>query len=632
MSQHQKSRFVTIQTDQPAPNGTTFPGRLLGYSLALSLLSVTAVVAQNGPNGQQGQNQDQNRGRGPNIVDVGGPLTPGFARPPLLVNITPGNTGYYTPGQVRLAYGFDQITADGSGQTIGIVDAYGNSSIQSDLDTFCSTYGLASTTVKVVGTTGRNSGWALETALDVEWAHVIAPKAKIILSVARTASIGNLLGAVNAAVNAGANVISMSWGASEFSGEQSYESYFQHPGVTYVASSGDSAELTGGVEVEWPAASPSVVGVGGTSLYTDASGKYYEVAWGGSGGGLSSYFLLPSWQTGWNTFSLNQRGVPDVSYNADPNTGVPVYDAVNGGWWIVGGTSVGAPQWAAAIALANQLDPSGAVNGNSDIYLAAGTAPSINSGNFFDVASGANGNDDDDKSVTGYDLVTGLGSPNVAGLVPALAGVTPPSPDFTVSVTPGSQIVPPSGQTTYSVTVTAVGGFSGNVDLSVSDLPSGATGAFTPSSVTGSGSSTLTISTAETSVGTYALSVTATATSGSLTHTATATLVVANPDFSISANPSSLTVRHGSSTSSTITVTPSDGFTGNVSLTATVSPVVSNGPTVSFNPQQIGGGSGTSQLTVRTTSRTPRQGYTITVTGTTSGSLTHDVPISLTVN
>jgi subtilase family serine protease len=574
-------------------------------------------------------------------VFVGGPHRPGYARPPLRILVSPAATSAavpYSPAQIRHAYGFDQLSASGAGQTIAIVDAYGNQNIQSDLNTFCSQFGLKSTTVQVIGSNpgGNGNGWDLETSLDVEWAHVIAPDATIILSVAPTASDSDLLAAIDAAVAKGAKVVSMSWGGTEWSTESAYDSHFNLASVTFVASAGDSGELTTLPEVEWPAVSPYVVGVGGTSLYLDANGNRIagpsgpsETAWSSSGGGLSSYYGIPSWQKGWNTWA-SKRGVPDVSYVADPNTGLYVYCSTYSppGWYQVGGTSAGAPQWAALIALANQGRVSG-VSGNSDIYrtTVAGTPPTISANNFLDISSGSNGSNPDDMSVVGYDLVTGLGSPVATGVVPALVALAPASPDFSVSVTPTSGSVAPGGGTSYTVNVSALDGFSGTVSLTVSGLPTDATYAFNPSSVSGSGSSTLSI-TAGTTTGTFTFKVTGT--SGSLTHSATATLVVGTPDFSISASPTSQTVRHGSSTSYTVTVAPLGGFVGTVSLTASVSPVVSSGPTVSFSPVQISGGSGNSTVTVRTSGSTPRRGYTITITGT-SGSTSHSTSVSLTV-
>jgi subtilase family serine protease len=471
------------------------------------------------------------------IVNLGGSPSPGHARPPLFVNFGPFNgpgngkgansaatSIYYTPAQVRHAYGFDQLSATGSGQTIAIVDAYGSSSIQKDLNTFCSDFGIATTKVTIYypqGTPSANAGWAQETSLDVEWAHAIAPGANIVLVVAKSASYTDLLGAVDYAVNSGATVVSMSWGGSESSAETSYDSHFSsHPGVTFVASAGDSSE-----GVEWPAASPYVVGVGGTSLYLKSDNtRSSETAWSGSGGGISQYESAPSWQSGWS--GLANRGVPDVSYLADPNTGVLVVYQNN--LYVFGGTSVGAPQWAALVALSQ----ASLTSGDAALYSVAGTANTINPSYFYDIQSGNNGADPDDYAIAGYDLVTGLGSPVAAGLVPALSGGSGgPTPDFALAVSSSSQTVTAGGSTSYTVTVTSSGGYNGTVKLSVSGQPAGATATFTPSSVSGgSWSATLSIqTTSKTSAGTYTLTITGTDTTGtsvSPTHTVSATLVV----------------------------------------------------------------------------------------------------------
>src|SRR6266700_1061584 len=414
-------------------------------------------------------------------VKVGGPPRPGHARPPLHINLTPSVSTSYTPAQIRHAYGFDQLAASGANQKIAIVDAYGNAHIQSDLDTFCSQFGLNSTTVQVIGNnTGSDAGWALETALDVEWAHAIAPGATIILSVAASNGSGDLLNAVDAAVNAGATVVSMSWGGPEFSGMSFYDNHFNRPNVTFTASSGDN-----GAGVEWPAVSPYVIGVGGTNLYLDANGnRSSETAWSGSGGGISSYYTESAYQTGWQT--SNRRGVPDVSYLADPNTGVLVYDSVNGGWFVVGGTSAGAPQWAALVALANELRVSSGSTPldslSSLLYpLAQGstTVPyTVNPAYFYDVSQGNNGGYD---AAPPYDFVTGLGSPVANTLVQALAPSTQ-NPNFSISATPASQTVTAGANAGFNVSLTSVGGFTTSVSLSVSGLPSGATASFSPAS------------------------------------------------------------------------------------------------------------------------------------------------------
>ncbi len=559
-----------------------------------------------------------------------GPPGPGHARPPIHINLSPSVSASYSPAQIRHAYGFDQLAATGAGQKIAIVDAYGNASIQSDLNTFCNQFGLSSTTVQIVGSNpGSDTGWAMETALDVEWAHAIAPAATIILSVARSSSLGDLLSAVDAAVNAGATVVSMSWGANEFSGMSTYDSHFNRAGVTFTASSGDN-----GAGVEWPAASPYVVAVGGTSLFLDANyNRTSETAWSGSGGGISKYYARPAFQNGWQTAS--GRGVPDVSYVADPNTGMLVYDSVNGGWFVVGGTSAGAPQWAALIALGNQVRAqNGSANlsgANNIIYpLAQGstTTPyTVNPTYFYDVSSGGNGGY---TAAAPYDYVTGLGSPVANTLVPALAPVSG-SPDFSLSVNPVSATITAGAGATYMVSVASLNGFAGTVTLSATGLPAGATATFNPTSVTGSGSSTLTISTSTSiAAGTYPITISGA--SGGLTHTTTATLIVqaGTPaaDFSLSVSPGSSTIKGGRSTAFTVSITPSGGFADTVSLSVSGLPSSSS---YSFSPASIQG-SGYSTLTIQTTSATPRGSYNVIVTGTStaaSGSLKHSATVSL---
>jgi subtilase family serine protease len=568
-------------------------------------------------------------------VSMRGAARDGYAQPALYVNVDPSFATPYGPAQIRHAYGFDQVLAsgtDGTGQTIAIVDAYGNPSVQSSLDTFCQHFGLPNTTLQIIGNNvGGNSSWALETALDVEWAHAIAPGAAIILAVANSNSDVDLLAAVDAAVQAGATIVSMSWGGPEFGSETTFDSHFNVPKVTFTASSGDSGES---VSVEWPAVSPYVLSVGGTGLYLDINGNQSvpQVAWSGSGGGLSVVYSAPPWQNGWFQAGWPAaRGVPDVSYVADPNTGLYVYDAYDGGWFMVGGTSVGAPQWAALIALVNQLrGAAGALTTpSSTIYsLAQGsiTTPfTVNSAYFFDVTQGSNGSDPDDNAAFPYDLVTGVGTPVANILVPALAQ----SADFSLSATPNSQTIDPGASAVYTVTVTPNGSFSGNVYLKVDGLPAGAAASIGPNPVSGgSGSSTLTISTSSTTTpgGTYNLTITGT--NGLLIHWATATLVVRPPDFSISASPTSMTAKQGTAAMYTFSVSPISGFAGSVNLGVSGLPT---GATGSFSPNPITGGSGSSVLTVTTTGSSPLGKYTLTITGT-SGLLIHSATVMLTVS
>src|SRR5262249_11683395 len=211
----------------------------------------------------------------------------------------------FTPAQLRHAYGFDQITfsvnghsivGDGSGQTIAIVDAYDNPNTLADLNYFDQTFGLPDpnfTKATPGGLPKTDAGWAMEIALDVEWAHAMAPGANILLVEAKSASLSDLLSAVDyARSQPGVVAVSMGWGSSEFKSETIYDTYFTtpagHGGVTFVASSGDSGAWYG---PEWPASSPKVLAVGGTSLVTaDSLGTWKkETGWSGSGGGLSAF-------------------------------------------------------------------------------------------------------------------------------------------------------------------------------------------------------------------------------------------------------------------------------------------------------------------------------------------------------
>jgi uncharacterized repeat protein (TIGR03803 family) len=348
----------------------------------------------------------------------------------MVPSASPGPTGY-TPQQLRHAYGFDQLGATGTGQIIAIVDAYGSPTIQADLNTFCTQFGIPTTTVRVYYPQGTPPvdpgypGWASETSLDVEWAHAIAPGATIVLVAAKSSLTTDLLPAVDYAVSLGATQVSMSWSGPEYSMETSSDFHFNVPGVTFFSSSGDYgayiSQTSKTLGVGYPTCSPYVVGVGGTTLNLDSSGNITsETAWSynastgtGSGGGISLYETAPSYQAGW--WSGTKRGVPDVAYDADPNTGVPVY-LTGAGWAQYGGTSMSAPQWAALSALANSLR-SQSINSAPGIAYSLATANYA--GYFHDIISGNNGQY---SAGPNYDLVTGLGSPVANQLVPALAG------------------------------------------------------------------------------------------------------------------------------------------------------------------------------------------------------------------
>jgi hypothetical protein len=327
-----------------------------------------------------------------------------------------------TPIEARHAYGFDLLSGNGAGTTIAIVDAFDDPNILSDLKTFDKKYGLADpnfTKATPQGQPAGDTGWGVEMSLDVEWAHAIAQGANILLVEALDNSFTNLFNAVDyAATQAGTVVVSMSWGSTEFPGENSYDSNFTTSGVTFVASSGDSGSV-----VSYPAASPNVLAVGGTTLRIDSSGKWLgETGWSGSGGGISSQESKPTYQTNVPQ-SATQRTSPDVAYDANLSTGFSVYDSYGyPGYLQVGGTSAGAPQWAALIAIADQgrstpLSSSGTLNG---LYSLLNSKNQIDTTKLHDITSGSSGKY---KAAAGYDLVTGLGSPKANTLVPFLQTV-----------------------------------------------------------------------------------------------------------------------------------------------------------------------------------------------------------------
>jgi subtilase family serine protease len=325
-----------------------------------------------------------------------------------LVTSTPAG---YGPGDLRSAYNLTtQSLAAGGGQTIAIVDAYDNPNAESDLSAYRSHFGLPSCTTangcfrKVNQSGGTslprgNTGWAEEISLDLDMASAICPNCKILLVEASSNSFANL-GTAEDYAAAHANVISNSFGGSEFSSEATatYDGHFNHPGVAITASSGDN-----GYGVEFPAASQHVTAVGGTTLVRDSSPRgWKETAWSGAGSGCSAYIPKPLWQT---DTGCARRTVADVSADADPNTGVAVYDTYRtGGWLVFGGTSVAAPIVAGVYALAGNAS---SVNYGSYAYS---LTPSLN-----DILSGSNGSCGGIYLCTagpGFDGPTGLGTPS----------------------------------------------------------------------------------------------------------------------------------------------------------------------------------------------------------------------------
>ncbi|HET8527269.1 MAG TPA: S53 family peptidase [Gaiellaceae bacterium] len=302
-----------------------------------------------------------------------------------------------SPSQIESAYNWSSI-GSGAGKTIAIVDAYNDPTVASDLQVFSQQYGIpCNGCLTVVNQSGgtrlprTNSGWALEISLDVQWAHAIAPAASILLVEASSNSNSNLYAAEDYAKQH-AQYVSNSWGGSESSGESAYDSHFKQAGVSFFVSAGDA-----GLPAEYPSASPNVISVGGTTLTFNANGTLAsETGWADGGGGCSSYEAANAAQTSASSFCNGRRATPDVSLDADPASGVSVYDSTSyqgqRGWFKVGGTSASSPMWAARSAVLGSVVDASYVYGG---HIA-----------FRDITSGNNGA----PCLVGFDLCTGLGS------------------------------------------------------------------------------------------------------------------------------------------------------------------------------------------------------------------------------
>ena len=360
----------------------------------------------------------------------------------------------FTPSQISVAYGFNNVVSanpsvkpDGSGQTIAIVDAFDDPRIEADLAEFDRRFSLpAPPEFKVVNQTGgthlpaANAGWASEIALDVEWAHAMAPAANLLLVEARSGSKSDLTAAAHfAATVPGVSVVSISWGFNESASELKMDRALQtpagHAGVTFVAAGGDNGMAQG---AGWPAESPGVLSVGGTTLtLADNIGRYQsEVAWSDTGGGYSPFEQEPAYQ--YAAQQSGARSTPDVAYDGDPNTGFAVYDSIpyqgTQGWQVIAGNSAGAPQWAAIVAIADQMR---AENGLPSLDGATQTLPLLYSvltptgasntqyaSTFHDINDVASS---DGLATAGYDTATGLGTPQVPQVVSLLSSASVPS-------------------------------------------------------------------------------------------------------------------------------------------------------------------------------------------------------------
>ena len=432
--------------------------------------------------------------------------------------------------------------------------------------------------------------------------------------------------------------IGCSWGWTP-ADPSTLDTYFQRmaaQGQNFFAASGDNSTWTAsGNSAAWPADDAYVVSVGGTDLNTaSAAGPWAsETAWADSGGGISpDGIAIPAWQqlsgviNSSNKGSTTKRNGPDVSANAN-FTFYTCADQTTCNANLYGGTSFAAPMWAGYIALVNQQLAS---QGQSTLGFLNPTiyAQNVNAGtyaaDFHDITSGTSGSY---SAVTGFDLVTGWGSPN-SGLLAALTGSSQ-SAGFTLSASKSSLSAVAGTSPAVTITANITGTLSAGITLSASGQPSGSTVSFNPTSLgtSGSPSSAMTITLPSTTpTGTY--SITVKGTSGSSVVTTTVSLTVTGT-FTIT-GPGTLTVGRNSSTSGTITVKSTAGSISSVTLTASGG---GNGTTLSLSPTSVapGTGSATSKITVKTSRKATLGTYTITIGGSGGGS-TGSTTFSLVVN
>lgn len=376
----------------------------------------------------------------------------------------------YTPAQVRRAYDMaalpnwrstltpEQVASMGAGQTLYLINAFHDTNIAQELAAFNDRFGLPPCEVRrmtpqqalplaaasvsgcellivastsagdiSVGIPDYNSAWASEAALDVQWAHATAPLARLVLIEAPNANLSSMLGAIKLANRMGPGVVSMSFGCAEDSWTDALDTLFASDSMSYLAATGDQ-----GPELAWPAVSPRVLAVGGTTLrYADGAART-ESSWSATGGGFSAYTPAPAYQNGaiYGLAGRAMRGVADVALNADPNTGQYVARIAPGAtlptWVSAGGTSLATVQWAGLLAVANAqraLAGKPALGApHAVLYGQIAALPGAYAAAFDDITSGAHGNCASCAATPGYDTLSGLGTPKVQGLL-ALLGL-----------------------------------------------------------------------------------------------------------------------------------------------------------------------------------------------------------------
>jgi len=545
-----------------------------------------------------------------------------------------GPSASFLGSDMRAAYYGGTLT--GSGQSLGLLEFAGTD--LADLNTYYKNVGQTNkvpiTLLSTDGTPASCTAFQCddtEQTLDMTQALGMAPGlSKLVMYVGSSdPAIFNAM-ATASPLNAQLSS-SWTWFPADPATDNPFFQEFAAQGQNLFQASGDSGAWNSTSEI-FPADDALLTTVGGTDLQTSSAGGPWssETAWVDGGGGLSpDKFSIPSYQTatasGCSACSKTLRNGPDVSANAN----FTFYVCANQTTCTAnefGGTSFAAPMWAGYMALINQQ---AVANGNLPLGFINPTLCTIGlssnyTTDFHDITTGSNGF----SATTGYDLATGFGSPNGAALINSLAGGSP-APGFRLSASPASVSVVQGKSGTSTITSTVTGGFSSSISLSTSGQPTGVTIGFTPTAITGAGTSTMTITVAPTTVtGTYSIAVMGT--SGSTTETTTVTLKVtkATPSFAISASPTSVTVSRGGTGTATITTTISGGFNSAITLSDSGA---GNAQTVTFTPSSIPApGSGTSTMTVIVGLTASLGNHKIAIKGT-AGGVSHSTLVTLVV-
>ena len=550
-----------------------------------------------------------------------------------------GPSASFLGSDMRAAY-YGGTALTGAGQSVGLLEYYGTD--LADLTTYFANVGQTNNVpITLLSTDGTSTSCVYpscddtEQALDITQALGMAPglSSLVVYVGSSDAAIFNAM--ATASPLSAQLSSSWTWYPADPSTDNPYFQEFAAQGQNLFQAAGDSGKWTtsGSGSQIFPADDVYITSVGGTDLRTSGAGGAWssETVWVDGGGGISpKKYAIPSWQTAaassCSSCSKSYRNGPDVSANSD-FTFYVCADQTTCTANTYGGTSFAAPMWAGYLALANQQaanngqPPLGFIN---PILYAIGLGSSYTT-DFHDITSGSNGY----SATTGYDLASGWGSPNGAGLINALTGSAPP-PGFTLSASPASVSVAQGSSGSSTITSTVAGGFNSAVNLTASGQPSGVTVGFSPTSIAGTGTSTMTMTVASsTATGTY--NITVTGTSGSTIATTVVSLTVTGtaPNFTIGASPTSLSIARGSSGSSTITTAVVGSFNSAIKLSASGQ---GSNVTVSFTPSSIAKpGAGTSTMKVTVGSRATRGTRTITVTGT-GGGKTHTTTVTVTIS